>query len=139
MTGTKVLIGTFCLVCLIILFSTWGATQWTAHELGYQPGLGRPWFMLGDTPIYRPWRLFQWWYAYEAYAPGVFARAGFMAAGGGFLGAVVAVIGSLLRARSKKHLTTYGSARWASARDVRKAETGVAWRQPARDLLTCGR
>ncbi|ADM09207.1 conjugal transfer protein traG [Parvularcula bermudensis HTCC2503] len=121
MTGTKVLIGTFCLVCLIILFSTWGATQWAAHELGYQPGLGRPWFMLGDTPIYRPWRLFQWWYAYEAYAPGVFARAGFMAAGGGFLGAVVAVIGSLLRARSKKHLTTYGSARWASARDVRKA------------------
>ncbi|MHA7857808.1 MAG: conjugal transfer protein TraG [Henriciella sp.] len=121
MTGTKVLIGTFCLVCLIILFSTWGATQWTARELGYQPGLGRPWFMMGDTPIYRPWRLFQWWYAYEAYAPGVFARAGFMAAGGGFLGAVVAVIGSLLRARSKKHLTTYGSARWASARDVRKA------------------
>ncbi|GGY37110.1 conjugal transfer protein TraG [Parvularcula lutaonensis] len=121
MTGTKVLIGTFCLVCLIIVFSTWGATQWTAHELGYQPGLGRPWFILGDTPIYRPWRLFQWWYAYEAYAPGVFARAGFMAAGGGFLGAVVAVIGSLLRARSKKHLTTYGSARWASARDVRKA------------------
>ena len=121
MTGTKVLIGTFCLVCLIILFSTWGATQWTAHELGYQPGLGRHWFILGDTPIYRPWRLFQWWYAYEAYAPGVFARTGFMAAGGGFLGAVVAMIGSLLRARSKKHLTTYGSARWASARDVRKA------------------
>ncbi len=121
MTGTKVLIGTFCLVCLIILFSMWGATQWTAGALGYQPGLGRPWFMLGDTPIYRPWRLFQWWYAYEAYAPGVFARGGLMAAGGGFLGAVVAVIGSLLRARSKKHLTTYGSARWASARDVSKA------------------
>jgi len=121
MTGTKVLIGTFCLVCLIILFSIWGATQWTAGALGYQPGLGRPWFMLGDTPIYLPWRLFQWWYAYEAYAPGVFARAGLMAAGGGFLGAVIAVIGSLLRARSKKHLTTYGSARWASAHDLRKA------------------
>ena len=121
MTGTKVLIGTFCLVCLIILFSMWGATQWTAEALGFQPGLGRPWFMLGDTPVYRPWRLFQWWYAYEAYAPGVFARGGLIAAGGGFLGAVVAVIGSLLRARSKKHLTTYGSARWASAHDVRKA------------------
>ena len=30
MTGTKVLVGTFCLVCLIILLSVWGATQWTA-------------------------------------------------------------------------------------------------------------
>lgn len=37
MTGTKVLIGTFCLVCLITLFSIWGAIQWTAEALGYQP------------------------------------------------------------------------------------------------------
>ena len=121
MTGTKFLIGTIFLVCLIILFSIWGATQWVAMTLGYQPALGRPWFFLGEVPVYVPWRLFQWWYAYEAYAPGVFSWAGLMAAGGGFLGAIVAVIGSLLRARTKKHLTTYGSARWASLRDARRA------------------
>ena len=121
MTGTKFLVGTIFLVCLIILSSVWGATQWTALTLGYQPALGRPWFFIGETPVYMPWRLFQWWYAYEAYAPGVFSRAGLMAAGGGFLGAIVAIIGSLLRARTKKYLTTYGSARWASLRDVRRA------------------
>ena len=121
MTGTKFLVGTIFLVCLIILSSIWGATQWTALILGYQPALGRPWFFIGETPVYVPWRLFQWWYAYEAYAPGVFSRAGLMAAGGGFLGAIVAIIGSLLRARTKKYLTTYGSARWASLRDVRRA------------------
>ncbi len=54
MIGIKVLIGTFCLVCLIILFSIWGATLWIAHKLGFQPALVRPWFMLGDWPVYRP-------------------------------------------------------------------------------------
>ena len=62
MTGTKFLIGTIALVFAIIVMTTWGATQWTAAALDYQPALGRPWFMFGDTPIYRPWRLFQWWY-----------------------------------------------------------------------------
>ncbi|MBI1394308.1 MAG: IncP-type conjugal transfer protein TraG [Alphaproteobacteria bacterium] len=121
MTGTKFLIGTIVLVFAIVGLTTWGATQWTAAALGYQPALGRPWFMLGETPVYRPWRLFQWWYAYEAYAPGVFAKAGFMAAGGGFAGAMVAVIGSLLRARNSRYATTYGSARWASFQDARRA------------------
>ena len=121
MTGTKFLIGTIAIVFAIIVITTWGATQWTAAALGYQPALGRPWFMLGETPVYRPWRLFQWWFAYEAYAPGVFAKAGLMAAGGGFAGAIVAVIGSLLRARNSRYATTYGSARWASFQDARKA------------------
>ena len=121
MTGTKFLIGTISLVFAIITLTVWGATQWTAAQLGYQPALGMPWFHWNETPIYRPWRLFQWWYAYEAYAPGVFNRAGLMATGGGILGAIVAVIGSLLRARNQKHVTTYGSARWATRLDVRRA------------------
>ncbi|MEM9374606.1 MAG: conjugal transfer protein TraG [Pseudomonadota bacterium] len=121
MTGTKFLIGTIALVFTVIVLTVWGATQWTAHELAYQPALGMPWFHWNETPIYRPWRLFQWWYAYEAYAPGVFTKAGLMATGGGVVGAAVAVIGSLLRARTQKHVTTYGSARWATRQDVRQA------------------
>lgn len=139
MTGTKFLIGTITLVCVIILLTTWGATQWTAQQLGYQPALGAPWFTFYEVPVYRPWRLFQWWYAYEAYAPGVFARAGLMAAGGGLVGAVVAVVGSLLRARTQKHVTTYGSARWASKRDIRRAglltDDGVFLGQMAKNYL----
>ncbi|WP_428408680.1 conjugal transfer protein TraG [Hyphococcus sp.] len=121
MTPTKLLIGQFLIVALIIAGALWAATQWTAYELGFQPRLGAPWFVLFETPIYKPWRLFQWWYAYEAYAPEVFNRAGFMAAGGGFLGAAAAIGGSLWRARAQKFVTTYGSARWAKTRDVEEA------------------
>jgi len=122
MTPTRVLIGQAALVFAIILMSLWGATQWTAHELGYQARLGPSWFSLAGAPIYPPWRLFEWWYAFEPYAPDVFNRAGMIAASGGVLGAVAAIIGSVWRAREQRHVTTYGSARWAARRDVRQAE-----------------
>ena len=48
-------------------------------------------------------------------------RGGLIAASGGLLAAVAAVIGSVLRARHKKHVTTYGSARWAAPKDVKRA------------------
>jgi len=121
MTPTKLLIGQFLIVFSIIALSLWIATQWTAHQFGYQGRLGAPWFEILGVPIYKPWRLFQWWYAYEAYAPGVFNRAGIFAAGGGFLGAAAAIAGSLWRARSQKFVTTYGSARWAKSHDVEEA------------------
>ena len=121
MTPTKLLIGQFLIVLALIMLTVWGATQWVAHELGHQAPLGAPCFVVFDRPVYKPWRLFQWWYAYEAYAPGVFNRAGVMAAGGGVLGIIAAVIGSLWRARSARRVTTYGSARWAETKDVRAA------------------
>jgi type IV secretion system protein VirD4 len=121
MTPTRILLGQAVIVFAIIFFSVWGATQWTAAELGYQPRLGLPWFIMSDTPIYKPWRLFQWWYAYEAYAPDVFNRGGMIAGAGGFLGALAAVVGSVWRARVQKHVTTYGSARWADRSDVAAA------------------
>ena len=88
--------------------------------LGYQPALGAPWFALGDWPVYLPWRLFQWWYAYEAYAPEVFGRAGLIAASGGLFGILVAVVGSVIRSRDARFVTTYGSARWATLKDMRQ-------------------
>jgi type IV secretion system protein VirD4 len=110
------------IVLSIIIAATWLATQWVAAQLGYQPALGLPWFFAGDAPIYQPWRLYQWWYAYEAYAPGVFAKAGAIAASGGLLGILAAVLGSLWRARWERHVTTYGSARWAVRRDLARAK-----------------
>ncbi|NHK27195.1 conjugal transfer protein TraG [Parvularcula flava] len=121
MSPSRILIGQFLIVLFIIVLTLWGATQWVAHELAYQPGLGRPWFVLEGRPVYRPWRLFQWWYAYEAYAPGVFARGGSIAASGGLLGILAAVLGSLWRSRWERRVTTYGSARWAERRDIEKA------------------
>src|SRR3546814_10473886 len=89
--------------------------------LAYQPQLGASWFRLGDIPVYRPWSLFAWWYHFDAYAPVVFDKAGALAAASGFVGCAAAIFGSLWRARQSRQVTTYGSARWASPRDVRRA------------------
>jgi len=121
MTPTKFLVGQFLLTLFLILMSTWAATQWTAQQLGFQPRLGPAWFFVDGYAVHQPWRLFQWWYAYDAYAPDIFARGGIIASLGGVAGIVMAVIASIHRARQDKASTTYGSARWASKRDIERA------------------
>ncbi len=133
MTPTKFLFGQFFLTLLLIALSTWAATQWTAGALGFQPRLGPAAFHVSDYPVYPPWRLFQWWYAYDAYAPGIFARGGVISSLGGLAGIVIAIATSLHRARLDKASSTYGSARWATAADIRRA--GLF----ARDGLILGR
>ncbi|MDQ8757477.1 conjugal transfer protein TraG [Sphingosinicella sp. LHD-64] len=118
MTPTKLLIGQIFVVFAIVVAGVWAATQWCAAMFGYQPQLGLPWFVLGEFPIYRPWALFGWWYAYEAYAPEVFDKAGALAGASGFLGCGTAIAGSLWRARQRRFVTTYGSARWATHREI---------------------
>lgn len=118
MKPTTLLVGQASIVITTITGTLWASTQWAAYKLGYQPGLGDPWFTFSDTTFYHPWRLFEWWYAYEAYAPEIFHHAGALAAGGGLLGTATAVAGSLWRARQSKHVTTYGSAEWASTNDI---------------------
>src|SRR5258708_37640851 len=115
MFPAKIYVGQIVVVFGIVVTSTWGATQWAAHALGYQDGLGSPWFTFSGYPVYLPWRLFQWWFAYEAYAPGIFERAGAIAAGGGIAGAPFAVVNSVWRARQNRLVTTYCSARLATA------------------------
>jgi len=121
MTPTKLLIGQIFVVFAIVVAGVWAATQWAAAMLAYQPQLGRPWFILFDTPVYRPWAIFSWWYHYDAYAPHVFDQAGTLAGTSGFIGCAAAIFGSLWRARQQRHVTTYGSARWAQAREIERA------------------
>ena len=120
MNPGRILIGQVGVVLIVIVLTQCFATQWTAEALGYQPALGAPWFAVGDRPVYLPWRLFQWWYAYEAYAPEVFGTAGLIAASGGLFGILVAVVGSVIRSRDARFVTTYGSARWATVKDMRQ-------------------
>ena len=122
MTPTKILIGQAIVVLLIIAAAIWSATQYVASAFGYNAALGAPWATLGETPIYFPWRLFEWWYAYEAYAPEIFMQGGAIAAAGGMLGAAAAIAGSVWRARQQRNVTTYGSARWARKRDIVQAD-----------------
>ena len=126
---TGVLFGQIGLVFFIVLIGVWGATEWTAAQLGYQSQLGAPWFAVLGQPIYRPWQLFTWWYWYDAYAPRIFDRGGLIAAGGSFVGTATAVALSVWRARFSKTVTTYGSARWALSHEIEAANltkpTGV--------------
>lgn len=121
MSATKILWGQIILVLLVVLATVWTATQWTAAQLGYQPQLGTPLFILFDTPIYPPTALFWWWFSYEAYAPGIFRRGGTIAAGGGIVAIGVAIAMSVWRAREVRNANTYGTAKWATRRDVKSA------------------
>src|SRR3546814_12455215 len=77
--------------------------------------------MTGDMPVYRPWSIFPWWYHYEAYAPEIFDKVGTLAGASGFLGCAAAIAGSLWSARQSRYVTTYGSARWATDRELDRA------------------
>jgi len=121
MQGTSVQFGQVLVVFGIVILGTWGATQWTAAQLGYALRLGTPWFDFLGTPIYHPWGLFEWWYWFEAYAPRVFLRGGTIAATSGLIACCVAIAMSIWRARQSKLVTTYGSARWAVLAEIRKA------------------
>jgi len=120
-TPTKFLVGQIAMVFAVAIGGTWIATQWAAWKLGYQPQLGDAWFAVLGYSVYRPWSLFAWWYAYDAYAPNIFNEAGAIAALSGFAGCAVAIIGSLWRARQNRNVTTYGSSRWATDREIHRA------------------
>ncbi|WP_054310774.1 conjugal transfer protein TraG [Mesorhizobium sp. 1M-11] len=121
MTPTKLLLGQIAVVLVIIVLGVWAATQWCAHMLDYQPQLGPPWFLVVGWPFYEPWKLFEWWFHFEAYAPEVFDKAGALAGFSGFLGCAAAIAGSLWRARQRGLVTTYGSSRWAKAQEIADA------------------
>ncbi|MCP3406194.1 conjugal transfer protein TraG [Bradyrhizobium sp. CCGB01] len=121
MSGTKILWGQVIVVGLIVLLAIWGATEWTAWRLAYQPELGRPWFELWGWKFYYPPIFFWWWFVYDAYAPQVFVEGAFIAASGTVVSIAAAIGMSVWRAREAKNVETYGSARWAGPEEVRAA------------------
>jgi len=121
MSATKILWGQILIVSLIVLSTTWGATEYVAWSLGFQAQLGPPWFVLFGWPFYHPPAFFWWWFSYDAYAPEIFTRGAFIAASGGFIAIAVAIGMSVWRAREAKDVATYGSARWAEKEEVKAA------------------
>jgi type IV secretion system protein VirD4 len=121
MSATKILWGQLIVVFLIVLATTWGATEWTAWRLAFQPQLGEPWFTLFGWPFYSPPIFFWWWFAFNAYAPDIFAEGGYIAASGGILSVAVAIAMSVWRAREARNAETYGSARWATPKEIKTA------------------
>jgi type IV secretion system protein VirD4 len=121
MSATKILWGQILFVFAVVLGFVWGATEWTSWRLAFQPQLGPPWFLIGRWPIYQPLAFFIWWFEFDAYAPRIFIEGGCIAASGGIAAMGVAITMSVRRAIEAQHVTTYGSARWADAREVRRA------------------
>src|ERR1700691_2401212 len=121
MNATKILWGQVLAVSAVVLAFLWGATQWVAWRLAFQPQLGHPWFNILGWPVYDPPAFFWWWFAYDAYARPIFVEGAYIAASGGIAAVGVAIAMSVWRAREVKRRTTYGSARWAETREVRHA------------------
>jgi len=121
MPATKILWGQILAVSAIVLICVWGATEWVAWRLAFQPELGAPWFRLLGFSFYLPPSFFWWWYAYDAYAPSIFVEGAFIAASGGFIAVAVAIAMSVWRAREATKVETYGSARWAETEEVKSA------------------
>jgi type IV secretion system protein VirD4 len=119
--ATGILFGQVFVVLSVALGGVWAGTQWTAHALGYQARLGPAWFDVSGIPIYEPWKLFEWWYFFDAYAPQVFERGGVIAASSGMLATGAAIGMAVWRSRLAKQVTTYGSARWAEREEIGKA------------------
>ena len=123
MPTTKIHWGQIVTVFSIILMFLWAATQWTAWRLGFQEQLGSPWFELtSHFPVYFPLIFFWWWYAYDAYAPSIFLEGGIIAASGGFISITAAIAISVMRAREEREAATYGSARWATTKEIKSAQ-----------------
>ena len=139
MSATKILWGQILAVFAIVLVCIWGATEWVAWRLAFQPELGTPWFKLLGFPVYYPPAFFWWWYGYDAYAPSIFVDGAYIAASGGLIAAAVAIGMSVWRAREAKKVETYGSARWAGAAEVKAAgllgPDGVVLGRYAHDYL----
>jgi type IV secretion system protein VirD4 len=103
-----------------VLLGAIASTQWTAQQLGYQTALGPPDFDLLGLPGYAPWRFFIWWFQYDAYARPIFETGGLIFLGATASAIVLAFLFSLWRSREAKAAHTYGTARWAQAREIRK-------------------
>ena len=129
MSPQGILYGHILSVLATIFGGLWVATQWVAAQFSYDPYLGPEWFSILGTPVYYPWRLFEWWYAFHAYAPEIFRTGGRIVVGATFASIFIAAMLSVWRGRRAKKLTTFGSSEWASKRTMKRAglltQTGV--------------
>lgn len=121
MRGTTILWGQFMVALTGGMVSLQAATQFVAHQLGYQAALGDPATRLLGIPVYWPWKYWAWLYQYDYYARTVFFQGSLVVYGGVFIVFMVIVFMSVNRARRNKNPDTYGTARWATGKDLQKA------------------
>jgi len=122
MRGTTILWGQFLAALIGAMLTLQAATQYVAYQLAYQPELGNPAYTVFGFPVYWPWKYWEWLYYFDYYAKPVFFQGSLFIYGGVFLIFLTIVFMSLIRARRQKDSDTYGSARWATEKDLEKAK-----------------
>jgi type IV secretion system protein VirD4 len=120
MNAGRIYWGQIVSVLCALVASAATTTQWTADALGHQPQLGSADAIVWGYPLYAPWKFFLWWYQFDAYARPVFETGGWIFLCGVAFAITLAFAFSLWRSREAKHSDTYGTARWATARDIRR-------------------
>ena len=103
MSPQAILHGHIFSVLATIAGGFWIATQWVAAQFDYDPHLGPAWFNVLETPVYYPWRLFEWWYAFHACAPEIFRAGGKIVVGTTFASIVIGAPLSVWRGRRAKN------------------------------------
>ena len=66
MSPQAILYGHILSVLATIAENLWIATQWVVVQFDYDPYLGPARFSVVKTLVYYSWRLFEWWYAFQA-------------------------------------------------------------------------
>ena len=106
----------------LIFAGIWISTQTFARMCNYSPLLGSCWFLYDQVPVYRPWMLLAWAYKFASWKPvhdylyeasiwfGIFSA----------LAVVLYLVLSFLRGGYSKNDNLYGTARWATIRDLRR-------------------
>lgn len=112
--------GQIIAVLSVFLMSAVVATQWVADALGYQPQLGPPDSVLMGLRLYAPWKFLVWWYRYDVYARDIFQTGALIFLSGVGLAVATAFAFSLWRSREARNANTYGTARWANTRDIKR-------------------
>jgi type IV secretion system protein VirD4 len=122
MSAGRIYWGQIVSVLCALVASAGTATQWTADALGYQSQLGHSDMTAWGYPLYAPWKFFLWWYQFDAYARPVFEQGAIIFLIGVALSVAIAFAFSLWRSREAGRSDTYGTARWASAKDIRRLQ-----------------
>jgi type IV secretion system protein VirD4 len=105
------------LTVLSVVGGLQAATQFFAHDFGYQSALGAH-----INQIYAPWGIVQWAAKWYHLYPDAFLRAGSMGVVTTGIALVILAVAKMLSvnsARANEYL--HGSARWANIKDIRAA------------------
>lgn len=105
------------LATLIMAGSVSYSTYKFAAYLNYQPGLGNPLFVYEGIKFYYPWSYITWFSKFYSYAPHAFHATAIY-----FLIGVILALFILIGGKTKKQLSSHGTARWATYDDLKQME-----------------